>query len=61
MPVISILLGLAVALGTLLLLDSPVVSQINTIQEQTQFLSKLILVCFGNLLIWLGLLAPKDN
>lgn len=61
MPAISILLGLAVALGTSLLLDSPVMSQVNTIQEQTQFLSRLILICFGNLLIWLGLLAPKGN
>ena len=61
MQVIAIILGLAIAFGATIFLDALPISQINSIQEQTQLLAKLIMVCFGNTLIWLGILAPKNN
>ena len=60
MRYIAILLGLFIIIGTHFL-DAPILSKVTTIQEQTAFLSKIITIYFGNILIWIGVLAPKDN
>ena len=61
MASIAILLGLFTLIMAAFFIDAPTLYQVTTIQEQTMFLSKMIAICFGNILIWIGVLAPKDN
>ena len=61
MSLVATLLGLLIVIMTAFFIDAPTLDQVTTIQEQTMFLSKMIIICFGNILIWIGVLAPKDN
>lgn len=61
MPSIAIILGICILVYANFVVDAPTLSQVTTIQEQTAFLSKIITIYFGNILVWIGVLAPKDN
>ena len=61
MSLVATLLGLLIVIMAAFFIDAPTLYQVTTIQEQTMFLSKMIAICFGNILIWIGVLAPKDN
>lgn len=61
MSFVAIFLGLFILITAAFFIDAPTLYQVTTIQEQTMFLSKMIAICFGNILIWIGVLAPKDN
>ena len=61
MSLVATLLGLLIVIMAAFFLDAPILDQVTTIQEQTMFLSKIITIYFGNILIWIGVLAPKDN
>ena len=61
MSSVATLLGLLIAIMATFFIDAPTLYQVTTIQEQTMFLSKMVTIYFGNILIWIGILAPKDN
>ena len=61
MSIVATLLGLLIVIMAAFFIDAPILYQVTTIQEQTMFLSKMIAICFGNILIWVGVLAPKGN
>ena len=61
MSLVATLLGLLIVIMTAFFIDAPTLDQVTTIQEQTMFLSKMIIICFGNILVWIGVLASKDN
>lgn len=61
MSSVATLLGLLIVIMAAFFIDAPTLYQVTTIQEQTMFLSKMIAICFGNILIWIGVLAPKGN
>ena len=61
MSLVATLLGLLIVIMAAFFLDAPILDQVTTIQEQTMFLSKIITIYFGNILIWIGVLAPKGN
>lgn len=61
MSSIATLLGLLIVIMATFFINAPILDQVTTIQEQTAFLSKMVTICFGNILIWIGILAPKDN
>ena len=61
MSSVATLLGLSIIIMAAFFIDAPTLYQVTTIQEQTMFLSKMIAICFGNILIWIGVLAPKGN
>ena len=61
MSSVAILLGLLIAIMAAFFIDAPTLDQVTTIQEQTMLLSKMVTIYFGNILIWIGILAPKDN
>ena len=61
MSSVAILLGLLIAIRATFFIDAPTLDQVTTIQEQTMFLSKMVTIYFGNILIWIGVFAPKDN
>lgn len=61
MSSVAILLGLLIAIMAIFFINAPILDQVATIQEQTMFLSKMVTIYFGNILIWIGILAPKDN
>ena len=61
MSLVATLLGLLIVIMAALFIDAPILGQVTTIQEQTMFLSKMAIICFGNILMWIGILAPKDN
>ena len=54
-------LGLLIVIMAAFFINAPTLDQVTTIQEQTMFLSKMVTIYFGNILIWIGVLAPKDN
>ena len=61
MSSVATLLGLFTAIMAAFFIDAPTLDQVTTIQEQTMFLFKMVTIYFGNILIWIGVLAPKDN
>ena len=61
MSFVATLLGLLIVIMAAFVIDAPTLDQVTTIQEQTMFLFKIIAICFGNILVWIGILAPKDN
>lgn len=61
MSSVATLLGLLIVIMAAFFIDAPTLDQVTTIQEQTMFLFKMVTICFGNILIWIGVLAPKGN
>ena len=61
MSSIAILLGLLIVIMATFFIDAPTFDQVTTIQEQTMLLFRIVTIYFGNILIWLGVLAPKGN
>lgn len=61
MSLVATLLGLLTVIMAAFFINAPTLDQVTTIQEQTILLSKLVTIYFGNILVWLGVLAPKNN
>lgn len=61
MSSVATLLGLLIVIMAAFFIDAPTLDQVTTIQEQTMFLSKMVTIYFGNILIWIGILATKYN